>query len=148
MATSWKREGERERERERERETKGKVVFKLCQYLVAPPFALLTALIRAGIDCTNLWQSAGVIRSQASLHTCQSCCSLESRRSTSCCFCFRIAHKFSIGFRSGDCAGQVKTTYWLVFNHSFVRFAVCFGSLSCTKTACWSPNKSCMLGLI
>ena len=47
---------------------------------------------------------------------------------------FKVFHKFSIGFQSGDWLGQMRVLIPLFSNHSFVRFAVCLGSLSCWST--------------
>ena len=42
---------------------------------------------------------------------------------------FKVFHKFSIGFKSGDWLGQLRVLITLFPNHSFVSFAVCLGSL-------------------
>ena len=42
-------------------------------------------------------------------------------------------HRFSMGFRSGDCDGHGKTFILLSVNNFCVDFEVCFGSLSCWK---------------
>ena len=47
---------------------------------------------------------------------------------------FKVFHKFSIGFKSGDWLGQLRVLIPLFSNHSFVSFAVCLGSLSCWST--------------
>ena len=47
---------------------------------------------------------------------------------------FRVFHKFSIGFKSGDRLGQLRVLIPLFSNHSFVSFEVCLGSLSCWST--------------
>src|SRR5205823_4442089 len=44
------------------------------------------------------------------------------------------------GLRSGDCDGQSKISILLSSNHSYVFFAVCFGSLSCWKMTSSIPK--------
>ena len=56
-----------------------------------------------------------------------------------CGFClwtltFKVFHKFSIGFKSGDWLGQLRVLKPLFSNHSFVSFTVCLGSLLCWST--------------
>ena len=46
---------------------------------------------------------------------------------------FKVFHKFSIGFQSGDWLGQLRVLIPLFSNHPFVSFAVCLGSLSCWR---------------
>ena len=55
-----------------------------------------------------------------------------------------IPQTFSIGFKSGDEAGQGKTSMLLSEKKRFVVFAVCGGALSCWKTnrpMCWRRNQ-------
>ena len=47
---------------------------------------------------------------------------------------FKLFHKFSVGFKSGDWLAQYRVLIPLFSNHSFVRFAVCLGTLSCWST--------------
>ena len=47
---------------------------------------------------------------------------------------FKVFHKFSTGFKSGDWLGQLRVLIPLFSNHSFVSFAICLGSLSCRST--------------
>lgn len=42
-----------------------------------------------------------------------------------------FAHKFSMGFRSGDCTGYSSTSILLVANQFFANLLVCLGTLSC-----------------
>src|SRR4029434_8947420 len=44
---------------------------------------------------------------------------------------FSSSHRFSMGFRSGDCDGHGKTFILRSVNHFCVDFEVCFRSLSC-----------------
>src|SRR4029434_5823090 len=46
---------------------------------------------------------------------------------------FSSSHRFSMGFRSGDCDGHGKTFILRSVNHFCVDFEVCFGSLTCWK---------------
>ncbi len=47
---------------------------------------------------------------------------------------FSSLHRFSMGWRSGDCLGHSRTLMYCFLTHSFVALAVCFGSLSCWNT--------------
>ena len=47
---------------------------------------------------------------------------------------FKVFHKFSIGFKSGDWLGQLSVLIPLFSNYSFVSFAVWLWSLSCWST--------------
>lgn len=48
---------------------------------------------------------------------------------------FRIPHRCSIGFRSGDILGHSITFTLFFFRNATVALDVCFGSLSCWKSA-------------
>src|SRR4029434_1793194 len=50
---------------------------------------------------------------------------------------FSTSHRFSMGFRLGDCDGHGKTFILWSVNHFCVDFEVCFGSLSCWKVQPW-----------
>src|SRR4029434_9742617 len=50
-----------------------------------------------------------------------------------CRFDFSSSHRFSMGFRSGDCDGHGKTFILRSVNHFRVDFEVCFRSLTCWK---------------
>src|SRR4029434_2502214 len=60
---------------------------------------------------------------------------------------FSSSHRFSMGFRSGDCDGLGKTFILRSVNHFCVDFEVCFGSLSCWKV---QPQRisSCQEGAV
>ena len=75
----------------------------------------------------DMWSS--VTLAHTSLHNSSNCLIF-------CGFCwwtltFKVFHKFSIGFKSGDWLGQFRVLIPLFSNHSFVSFAICLGSLSC-----------------
>lgn len=56
---------------------------------------------------------------------------------------FRIHHRCSpIGFRSGDILGHWIPTTWSFFRNATVALDVCFGSLSCWKSARWPRVRS------
>ena len=57
-------------------------------------------------------------------------------------------HKFSIGLRSCDWLGHGRTFIFFFWNHSFVKFAVCLGSLSCWKVYLRHPYNFLALGSI
>src|SRR3984893_11732387 len=46
---------------------------------------------------------------------------------------FRCAHRCSIGLRSGDCAGHVRTSISFSWNKALAFLHLCLGSLSCWK---------------
>ncbi len=55
---------------------------------------------------------------------------------------FRIPHRCSIGFRSGDILGHWITFTLFFFRNPTVTLDVCLGSLSCWKSARW-PRARC-----
>ncbi len=78
------------------------------QYLVGPPFALITASIRHGMEVLLEWyESPGLFD-----------------RPFFCLlflvFLLTIPHRFSIGFRSGEFAGQSSTPTQWSFNQLLV----------------------------
>ena len=63
-----------------------------------------------------------------------------------CGFClwtltFKVFHKFSIGFKSGDWLCKFRVQIPLFWNHSFVSFVACSGTLSCWSTKFWPCPK-------
>ncbi len=84
------------------------------QYLVGAPFALITASIRRGMEVISLWHCWGGMESQVSL-------TVAFRSSAFfgllfLIFLLTIRHRFSMGFRSGEFAGQSSTpTPWSSF---------------------------------
>ncbi len=84
--------------------------FLCTQYLVGP-FELITASMRHGIEAIRLWHCSGVMEVQVAL--------IAAFRSSallglvSLIFLLTIPHRFSVGFRSGELAGQSSTvTPW------------------------------------
>ncbi len=77
------------------------------QYLVGAPFAWITAAMRRGMESISLWHFSGVMRAQVAL--------IVSFRSSALLglayriFLFTIPHRFSMGLRSGEFAGQLRT---------------------------------------
>ncbi len=87
-------------------------IYSICtQYLVGAPFALITASIRRGTEVISLWHCWGGMEAQVAL--------IAAFRSSallglvSLIFLLIILHRFSMGFRSGEFAGQSSTvTPW------------------------------------
>ncbi len=100
-----------------------KVFSFLCtQYLVGPALAWITASMRRGMEAIILWHCSGVMKAQVAL--------IAAFRSSallglvSLIFLLTIPHRFSMGFRSGEFAGQSRTvTPW--FWTSFWYFCQC-----------------------
>ncbi len=94
-----------------------KVCSFLCtKYLVWPPFAWITSSMRRGMEVISLWHSLGVMEAQVAL--------IAAFRSSaqlglvSLIFLLTIPHRLSIGFRSGEFAGQSSTVtpcHWTSF---------------------------------
>ncbi len=95
-----------------------KVCSSLCtQYLVGPPFAWITASMWRGMEVISLWHCWGGMEAQVAL--------IAAFRSSallglvSLIFLLTIIlHRFSMGFRSGEFAGQSSTVtpcYWTSF---------------------------------
>ncbi len=103
-------------------------IYCICtQYLVGAPFALITASIRRGMR----WSVCGTVEvvwkprflwqwPSAHLHLFVSCFSFSS-------------WQFSMGFRSGEFAGQSSTPTPWSFNRLFVLLTVWAGAKSCWK---------------
>ncbi len=104
------------------------LIYCICtQYLVGAPFALITASIRHGMEVISgtagvawkprfLWQWPS-----AHLHFLVSCFSFSS---------WQYPNRFSMGFRSGEFAGQSSTPTPWSFNQLLVLLA---GAKSCWK---------------
>ncbi len=94
------------------------------QYLVGAPFALITASIRRGMEVISLWHCWGGMEAQLSL--------IAAFRSSallglvSLIFLLTIPHRFSMGFRSGEFAGQSSTP---TPYHGHLTNFWCFGSV-------------------
>ncbi len=87
-------------------------IYCICtQYLVGAPFALITASIRRGMEVISLWHCWGGMEAQVSLTVAFSSSALLGL--VSLIFLLTIPHRFSMGFRSGEFAGQSSTvTPW------------------------------------
>ncbi len=106
-------------------------IYCICtQYLVGAHFALITASIRRGMEVISLWHCWGGMEAQVSLTVAFSSSaffwSLVSH------FLLTI-HRLSMGFRSGEFAGQSSTPTPWSFNQLLVLLAVWTGAKSCWK---------------
>ncbi len=88
------------------------LIYCICtQYLVGAPFALITASIRRGMEVISLWHCWGGMEAQVSLIAAFRSSALLGLVSLT--FILTIPHRFSMGFRSGEFAGQSSTvTPW------------------------------------
>ncbi len=108
-------------------------IYSICtQYLVGAPFALITASIRRGIEVISLWHCWGGMEAQVSLTVAFSSESAFFGLSF-LIFLLIIPHRFSMGFRSGEFAGQSSTPTTRSFNQLLVLLAVWAGAKSCWK---------------
>ncbi len=79
-------------------------IYCICtHYLVGAPFALITASIRRGMEVISLWHCWGM-EAQVSLTVAFILSAYVGLLFL--IFLFTIPHRFSIGFRSGEFAGQ------------------------------------------
>ncbi len=83
-------------------------ICRCTQYLVGAPFALITALIRRGMEVINLWHCGGDMEAQVSLTVAFSSSAFFGLLFL--IFLLTMPHRFSTGFRSGEFAGQSSTT--------------------------------------
>ncbi len=88
------------------------LIYCICtQYLVGAPFALITASIRRGMEVISLWHCWGGMEAQVSLTVAFSSSAFFGLLFL--IFLLTIPHRFSMGFRSGEFAGQSSTpTPW------------------------------------
>ncbi len=77
------------------------------QYLVGAPFAWITAAMRRGMESISLWHCSGVMRAQVALIVAFSSSALLGLAYR--IFLFTIPHRFSMGLRSDEFAGQLRT---------------------------------------
>ncbi len=109
-------------------------MFTYCictQYLVGAHFALITASIRRGMEVISLWHCWGDYGSPGFFDSgLQLICMLGL---VSLIFLLTILHRFSIGFRSGEFAGQSCTVTPWSLNKLLVPLAVWAGAKSCWK---------------
>ncbi len=107
-------------------------IYCICtQYLVGAPFALITASIRRGTEVISLWHCWGGIEAQVSLTVAFSSSAFFGLLFL--IFLLTIPHRFSLGFRSGEFAGQSSTPTPQSFNQLLVLLAVWTGAKSCWK---------------
>ncbi len=100
-----------------------KVCLFLCtQYLVGAPFAWITASMRRGMEVISLWHCWGVMEAQVALIAAFSSSVLLGL--VSLIFLLTILHIFSLGFRSGEFAGQSSTLTPWSLNQLLVPLAV------------------------
>ncbi len=108
------------------------LLYTVCtQYLVGAPFALITASIRRGMEVISLWHCWGGMEAQVSLTVAFSSSAFFGLLFL--IFLLTIPHRFSMGFRSGEFAGQSSTPTQWSFNQLLVLLAVWAGAKSCWK---------------
>ena len=96
------------------------------QYLVGAPFAWITAAMRRGMESISLWHCSGVMRAQVALIVAFSSSALLGLAYR--IFLFTIPHRFSMGLRSGEFAGQLRTGIPWSLNQVLVALALCAGA--------------------
>ncbi len=107
-------------------------IYCICtQYLVGAPFALITASIRRGMEVISLWHCWGGMEAQVSLTVAFSSSAFFGLLFL--IFLLTIPHRFSMGFRSCEFAGQSSTPTPWSFNQLLVLLAVWAGAKSCWK---------------
>ncbi len=115
-----------------------KVCSFLCtQYLVGPPFAWITASRRRGMEVISLWHCSGVMEAQVALIAAFRSSALLDLASL--IFLLTIPHRYSMGFRSGEFAGQSSTVTLRSLNQLLLPLAVWAGAKSCWKMKSASP---------
>ena len=107
------------------------------QYLVGAPFAWITAAMQRGMESISLWHCSGVMRAQVALIVAFSSSALLSLAYR--IFLFTIPHRFSMGLRSGEFAGQLRTGIPWSLNQVLAALALCAGAKSCWKIKSASP---------
>ncbi len=104
-------------------------MYCICtRYLVGTPFSLITASIQRGMEVISLWHCWGGMEAQVSLTVAFSSFALFGLLFL--IFLLTIPHRFSIGFRSGEFAGQSSIPTSWSFNQLL---AVWAGAKSCWK---------------
>ncbi len=107
------------------------------QYLVGAPFAWITAAMWRGMESISLWHCSGVMRAQVALIVAFSSSALLGL--VSLIFLLTIPHRFSMGLRSGEFTGQLRTGIPWSLNQVLVALALCAGAKSCWKMKSASP---------
>ncbi len=95
---------------------------------IGAPFALITASIRRGMEVIRLWHCWGGMEAQVSLTVAFSSSAFFGLLFL--IFLLTIPHRFSIGFRSGEFAGQSSTPTPWSFNQLLMLLAVWAGAES------------------
>ncbi len=107
------------------------------QYLVGAPFAWIPAAMRRGMESISpvallrCYESPGCSDSGLQLF-----CIVGLAYHI---FLFTIPHRFSMGLRSGEFAGQLRTGIPWSLNQVLVALALCAGAKSCWKMKSASP---------
>ncbi len=119
-------------------------IYCICtQYLVGAPFALITASIRRGMEVISLRHCWGGMEAQVSLTVAFSSSALLGL--VSLIFLLRIPHRFSMGLRSGEFAGQSSTVTPWSLNQLLVPLAVWAWKQhlhkACQQKEAWSALK-------
>ncbi len=108
------------------------LIYCICtQYLAGAPFAFITASIRLGMEVISLWHCWCVVEAQVSLTMAFSSSAFFGLLFL--IFFLTIPLRFSIGFGSGEFAGQSSTPTSWSFNQLLVLLAVWAGAKSCWK---------------
>ncbi len=108
------------------------LIYSICtQYLVEAHFSLITASIRHGMEVISLWHCLGGMEAQVSLTVSFSSSAFFGLLFL--IFFLTISHRFSMGFRSGEFAGQSSTPTPWSLNQILVLLAVWAGAKSCWK---------------
>ena len=98
-----------------------KVEACICtQYLVWAPFASITASMQRGMDAISLWHCWGVMEDQDASIAAFSSSALLGLMSL--IFLLAMPHRFSMGFTSGEFAGQSSTVTLWTLNQVFGTF--------------------------
>ncbi len=95
------------------------LIYYICtQYLVGAPFALITASIRRGMEVISLWHCSGGMEAQLALTVAFSSSAFFGLLFL--IFLLTMLNRFSVGFRSGEFAGQSSTPTPWSFNQLLV----------------------------
>ncbi len=121
-------------------------IYCICtQYLLGAPFALITASVRRDMELISLWHCWGGMEAQVSLTVAFSSSALFGLLFL--IFLLTIPHRFSMGFRSDEFAGQSSTPTPWSFNQLLVLLVngcsdVSFQKTQWTNTSRWhcTPN--------
>ncbi len=94
--------------------------------------------MRRGMESISLWHCSGVMRAQVALIVAFSSSALLGLAYR--IFLFTIPHRFSMGLRSGEFAGQLRTGIPWSLNQVLVALALCAGAKSCWEIKSASPK--------